>query len=99
MPGMTNCDPSIMINGLLKMAKMGLPAAGAVKAKTPFEMCSCGIRKGGPEEIVHLPGSKEGVPLSKADPKAVIDALFPPLPPARAAAAAEKIQADKAAAD
>jgi len=35
-----------------------------------------------PREIIHLPG-KPGVPLSHIDPKAVVDALFPPLPPSK----------------
>ena len=48
-------------------------------------MCCC-HDPNGPAEIIHLPG-EAGVPLCKADPKKVIDALFPPLPPAHGAPA------------
>ena len=89
-PGMSGCDPTSVVNGLLKMAKMAIGPMGCCpppKNNSPHDLgCCCG-NPGGPEEIIHLPG-KDGIPMCKADPKAVIDAMFPPLPPAKTPAGA-----------
>ena len=79
MPGLSNCDPTAMINGLLKMAKMAIGGDGCCPKPPKPDASCCHVNPNGPEEIVHLPG-KDPVPLCKADPKAVVDALFPPLP-------------------
>lgn len=71
-------DPCVLINGLVNMATKSIGPKGCCPQKDNKNTMCCCKNCGGPEEIVHLPG-KSATSLCNADPRAVVDALFPPL--------------------
>jgi len=80
---MPNADPLALLSGLMKFADLAANCQEHFNAPPSHDVCCC-HDPNGPAEIIHFPGEK-GVPLCKADPKKVIDALFPPLPAAAGA--------------
>ena len=79
-----NCNPAQLLSGMQKFANLVAGPCGCQDQhdwSQEHDVCCC-HDPNGPAEVIHLPGQR-GVPLCKADPKKVIDALFPPLPPAK----------------